>query len=90
MKAAHTQDINIYDDNISVAITKDERHRYLQLGSRNIYWMNEVNMCHGSKCMNDEKKYKPYVAASEMTISRKAWFVATRLVGNNKPSHQYT
>jgi hypothetical protein len=30
--------------------------------------------------MNDEKKYKPYVAASEMTISRKAWFVATSLV----------
>lgn len=52
--------------------------------------MNEVNMCHGSKCMNDEKKYKPYVAASEMTISRRAWFVATSLVGNDKPSHQHT
>lgn len=63
---------------ISATISR-EKHKHLQLGSRNMYWMNEVNMCHGSKCRIDEKRYKPYVAASEMTISRKAWFEATSL-----------
>jgi hypothetical protein len=41
-----------------------------------MYWMKLVNMCHGSKCMSELIKYRPYVAISEMTMSRKVLFVS--------------
>ena len=27
-----------------------------QLGSQNMYWRKEVNMCHGSKCIREPMK----------------------------------
>lgn len=29
---------------------------YSQLGRKNMYWRNDVNMCHGSKCMKELMK----------------------------------
>ena len=44
-----------------------------------MYFMKQVNMCHGSKCMNDAMKYSPYVAAMEMTSSLSVLLVSTSL-----------
>lgn len=41
-----------------------------------MYWMKLVNMCHGSMCMNELIKYSPYVAISEITMSRNVEFVS--------------
>lgn len=41
--------------------------------------MNDVNMCQGSRCMNEPTRYIPYVAAKEMTMLRNVALVATRL-----------
>ena len=58
--------------------------------------MNDVNMCHGSRCMNEPTRYIPYVAAKEITMLRKVALVATRLsqdgsgmekVGRDRATH---
>lgn len=60
----------------------------LQLGRRNRYWPNDVNMCHGSKCMKEPMKYRPYVAASEMTMFRNVALVSTRLRRKVRKEHR--
>ena len=44
-----------------------------QLGKRNIYWAKLVKRCHISMCMIEPKKYKPYVPAKLIAISRNVW-----------------
>ena len=41
--------------------------------------MNDVNMCQGSKCINELMKNNPYVAASDIAISRKVALFLTSL-----------
>ena len=37
----------------SAEFSLNECMRYSQLGSKNMYWKNEVNMCQGSKCKSE-------------------------------------
>lgn len=58
MKDELTENVDILTVS-SQYIVEFRRNADSQLGCRNRYWMNDVNMCQGSACMIDPTRYSP-------------------------------